>query len=130
MSGFNFDDFMSKYSSKEKIAQAKIEKEKSDTPIKEKGGLLKNFPKIQRTLDLHGHTTNEAKREIKRFIENMKLQRIQTVKIITGRGWHSKDFKAVLPQLTEQLLAQLKKEGFIYQFKKEKTGGAFLVYIL
>jgi DNA-nicking Smr family endonuclease len=127
----NFEELIEEYSSQEDIRRAMREKKsgepKRPTPLSEK---LKNYPKPEKELDLHNKTANEAKREIRWFLENAKHNRIRTVRIITGKGLHSQDFKSVLPEITEQKLAELKREGLILSFKKEKTGGSYVVYLV
>lgn len=118
---FNEADFDSVRREKDAGEWVETEKETEDP--------LKNYPKVQRVLDLHGYNANEAQKEIRRFLTNAKSAQLQTIQIITGRGWHSPDFKAVLPEITEKKLAELKKEDIVYRFKKEKSGGAFIVYL-
>jgi len=90
---------------------------------------LQDYPKIQREIDLHGKSGHEARGEIDRFINSCQNQRIRTVKIITGKGLHSKHQISVLPEVTEQKLAELKRSGLVLNWKQEKGGGAFVVYL-
>jgi DNA-nicking Smr family endonuclease len=127
----NLDELMEAYSSPTDIRRAMRDKQSGEPEkpitLSEK---LKKYPKPERELDLHNKTVNEAQREIGNFLINAKSSRIRTVRIITGKGLHSQDFKSVLPETTEQKLAEFKRTGIILNFKKEKTGGSFIVYLV
>jgi len=90
---------------------------------------LQDYPKIQRETDLHGMSGSEAKHEIDRFIQSAQQQRIRTVRIVTGKGLHSKHQISVIPEVTEERLAELKRLGLVLTWKREKSGGAFVVYL-
>jgi DNA-nicking Smr family endonuclease len=94
---------------------------------------LHNYPPPQETLDLHGCTGQEAEDKVQRFVEEACRRCIQTLRIITGKGLHSPGGKAVLPDIVEQKLILLKKEGDIVGFQWEKKvkskSGALLVYL-
>ena len=95
---------------------AEAMKEKAEGETEEERTMaerLKDYPKIQRETDLHGMSGHEARGEIDRFINSAQNQRIRTVKIITGKGLHSKHQVSVLPEVTEQKLAELKKSGLV-----------------
>ena len=111
--------------------------------LKEKGGAdkvavsdrekLKSYPLPQDELDLHGKTGAEAERKTAYFIRTTASLRLRTVRIITGKGLHS-DGPAVLPDVVETKLKELKAENRIFDFaweKKEKhKSGAVIVYLL
>ena len=99
----------------------------SEPPV---GELVKDYPGPQRELDLHGHTGSEAMFELRNFIERSVNQRIRTVRVITGKGLHSQHMKSVLPELTEKKLAELRRAGNVLTFRREKTGGSYLVYLV
>ncbi len=63
--------------------------------------------KKPKTLDLHGLTANEAKDEIRRFLDRLIAQTHGkfTVRIITGKGLHSRD-GAVLPREAHHFVSQ------------------------
>lgn len=127
----NWENLIEQYSSEASIEAAKHEKAAGEFIEKAQESPIENYPKKpQRILDLHGHTVDEAKREIRHFLQNAQAKKIRTVQVITGRGWHSPNFKAVLPEITEKLLAELKRENLVKQFKKERSGGSFIVYLL
>lgn len=126
----SMDELLEAYSSKEDIQNAMGEKAKGEQEEEiTDSEQLRSYPKPQRELDLHGHTTTEAKREIENFLFNAKVANIKTVRIITGKGVHSPNFKSVLPEITEQKIAEMRRKRVVFSFKKEKTGGAFIVYL-
>ena len=46
---------------------------------------------IERSIDLHGYTLDEANKEISNFIENCYLDRVKKINVITGKGMRSKN---------------------------------------
>ena len=46
---------------------------------------------LQRSIDLHGFTLEEANKEISKFIENCYLNKVKKIKVITGKGMRSKN---------------------------------------
>lgn len=127
----NLEELIDAYSSQKDIESALREKKAGEPSTTEDvGEKVKRYPKPEWELDLHNRTIDEAKREIGNFLVNAKGKRIQTVRIITGKGLHSPNFKSVLPKVTEQKLAELKRNQLVLSFKKDRTGGAFLVYLL
>ena len=46
---------------------------------------------IEKTIDLHGYTLDEANKKIYEFIENCFLQGVNKINIITGKGLRSKN---------------------------------------
>ena len=46
---------------------------------------------IEKTIDLHGYTLDEANKKISEFIENCFLQGVNKINIITGKGLRSKN---------------------------------------
>jgi len=126
----NLDELLDTYSSKSDIHEAMKEKQAGEFVEEESmGEKVKDYPKPQRELDLHGKKANEAEREIEWFLNNAQKVRIRTVRIISGKGLHSTNLKSVLPEVTERKIADLKQEGLILNFKREKTGGSFIVYL-
>jgi len=124
------DDIIKLYTSKTNVENAIREKNDSNDEIDDFGVLIKDYPKVQRKLDLHGMTSAEAMFQIDNFINGCIAHRVLTVRVITGKGLHSKHFKSVLPELTEKKLAELKRNKKVLSFKKEKDGGAFNVYLI
>lgn len=96
--------------------------------------IIKDYPiKSQRSLNLHELKAEEAKIEIDSFIRNMRKKGFQTIKIITGKGIHSKEGKSVLRDVTEEKIAELKKEGLVLSFRwdnqRKRKSGAIIVYL-
>ena len=46
---------------------------------------------IEKSIDLHGYTLDEANQKISQFIENCFLQGVSKINIITGKGLRSKN---------------------------------------
>jgi len=46
---------------------------------------------VQKTIDLHGYTLEEANKKIFQYIENCYLNNIDKINIITGKGLRSKN---------------------------------------
>ena len=46
---------------------------------------------IEKTIDLHGYTLEEANKKISEYIENCYLDNIDKINIITGKGLRSKN---------------------------------------
>lgn len=94
------------------------------------GEIVKDYPGPQRDIDLHGHTSQEAMFELENFLNRSIHQRVRTVRVVTGKGLHSKHMISVLPELTEKKLAEFRRAGKILAFKREKNGGSYLVYLV
>ena len=94
---------------------------------------VKDYPPPQKSLDLHGCTGQEAELKTVSFIANSRRQGLQTIQIITGKGLHSPGGKAVLPDVVEQQLRLLKRQGDLVSFRWEKRvkgkSGMVLVYL-
>ena len=46
---------------------------------------------LERSIDLHGFTLEEANKEISKFIENCYLNKVKKINVITGKGTRSKN---------------------------------------
>ena len=46
---------------------------------------------LERSIDLHGFTLEEANKEISKFIENCFLNKVKKINVITGKGMRSKN---------------------------------------
>ncbi len=94
---------------------------------------IKSYPQPQRKLDLHGLTSLEAEAETERFISVAMSDGLKTVRVITGKGYHSLS-GPVLRDKIEILANLLKKNGKILSWKwekkyKEKSGSiVFFLY--
>ncbi len=87
---------------------------------------------VQGHLDLHGHTRDEARASLSRFVEASRRKGHRCVLVITGRGLHSKD---QLPVIKEQMKHWLARGGIARQVLAFSTarphdGGTGAVYLL
>ena len=120
----DMDEIMKEYTSRSDVQSAMEEKAAGEFVEEELAGeAVKDYPSVQREIDLHNKTGNEAKMDIKRFVDSCHHQNIKTVRVITGKG------TGVVLRATEQLLSSLRKDRRILTFQKEKTGGSFIVYL-
>jgi DNA-nicking Smr family endonuclease len=118
--------------------QQQMLKEKKDISARTKPSALtvneriKSFPVPQEELDLHGYTAMEAESRAETFIRNARLRRLRTVRVIVGKGLHSNG-KAVLPNVVETKIIQLKQNRLVLSYKWEKKdkrkSGALIVYL-
>jgi DNA-nicking Smr family endonuclease len=111
---------------KEKIAASSEKIELSKTTK------LSKYPGPQDEIDLHGLKGDEAELKADFFIRDSKARGLVTIRIIVGKGTHSEG-RAVLPDIVEGKIIDLKREGQIYTFKWEKSkklkSGAVIVYL-
>ena len=47
---------------------------------------------LERSIDLHGYTLEEANKKISEFLENCYLNKVKKINVITGKGLRSKNF--------------------------------------
>ena len=122
----SLSDISSQNLIKEKIAASskKIELSKSTK--------LSKYPEPQDEIDLHGLKGDEAELKADFFIRDSKARGLVTIRIIVGKGTHSEG-RAVLPDIVEGKIIDLKREGQIYSFKWEKgrklKSGAVIIYL-
>ena len=97
--------------------------------LKEK---LRRYPAPQAQLDLHGDTALIAQQRADSFLRRAGAAGTLTVRIIVGKGLHSED-GAVLPDVIEDLLVALKRDGHVLTFRWDKglkrKSGAVIVYL-
>jgi DNA-nicking Smr family endonuclease len=90
------------------------------------------YPAPQEELDLHRRTGFEAQHRIESFVQTARGKGLLTLRIITGKGLHS-DGPAVLPEVTESKLLELRERGLVLAFRWEKEkkerSGAIIVYL-
>lgn len=129
----SFGEELKKNLGKQDMGSILKEKAESGKPPLSEREKLKFYPPPQDELDLHGNTGAEAERRTAAFIRTTTSLRLRTVRIITGKGLHS-DGPAVLPDVVEIKLKELKGENRIFAFvweKKEKhKSGSVMVYLL
>jgi DNA-nicking Smr family endonuclease len=96
------------------------------------GERIKSYPEPQEELDLHGYTAVQAESRTETFIRSARLRRLRTVRVIVGKGQHSNG-KAVLPDVVEARIIQLKQNRLVLSYKWEKKdkrkSGALIVYL-
>ncbi len=97
--------------------------------LKEK---LRRYPTPQAQLDLHGDTALIAQQRADSFLRTAGAAGTLTVRIIVGKGLHSED-GAVLPDVVEDLLVGLKRDGRVLTFRWDnglkRKSGAVIVYL-
>ncbi|MBL0714663.1 MAG: Smr/MutS family protein [Desulfosarcina sp.] len=97
--------------------------------LKEK---LRRYPSPQTQLDLHGATVRKARPRTDAFIRTARTDGLFTVRIIVGKGLHSEG-GAVLPDVIEDHLVALKREGLVLTYRWEnrvkRKSGAVIVYL-
>lgn len=110
-------------------------REKSDRPPPEPLPLkkrLKRYPPPQEELDLHGYTAKEAESRTESYLRSCWRNGLFTVQIIVGRGIHS-PYGAVLPDVIEDLLIRLKRDGLLLWFEWDRRtksqSGAAIAYL-
>ncbi len=98
----------------------------------EKPPCINELPQPQAELDLHGFTADPAERRVRTFLGEAAIQKLKTVRIITGKGLHS-DGPAVLPDVTELVLQEQKSAGQVVHYRWDKKlrqkSGAVIVYL-
>ena len=123
-------ELLEAFSSPAHVQEALREKGDAQEGLSSKGDQLKHYPHPQQTFDLHGLTGAEAERAAERFLRTVANQRLRTVRLITGRGLHSKGGQPVLPEVIENLLTRLRQSRKVLEFKWESGRGAVLVYLV
>ena len=101
---------------------------------------LHHQTQLERSIDLHGYTLQEANKEITKFIENCYLNRVKKINVITGKGMRSKSaedpyksselsiLKHSIPEFINSNVELMKKIKNI-DGTDEKNLGSFNVYL-
>ncbi len=93
---------------------------------------LKRYPRVQGQLDLHGATAIKAQQRTDAYVRTAHADGLFTLRIIVGKGLHSES-GAVLPDVVEDQLIQLKRDGLVLAYRWEKgvkrKSGAVIVYL-
>jgi DNA-nicking Smr family endonuclease len=94
---------------------------------------LKRYPLVQGQLDLHGATAMKAQQRTEAYVRTAHADGLFTLRIIVGKGLHSES-GAVLPDVVEDRLIQLKRDGLVLAYRWEKgvkrKSGAVIVYLV
>ncbi len=93
---------------------------------------LERYPSPQDQLDLHGHRSHEAVRRTRAFVRSRSHRGLWTLRIIVGKGLHSEN-GPVLPDVVENTLSALQREGVVLAFRWEgrskRRSGSVIVYL-
>ena len=91
-------------------------------------GVLKSM-KPQAELDLHGVTGDVARHLVEQFLTESVAKRLQKVRIVHGRGLHSKEGQAVLPELVAEIV---KKSPLVraYGNPPPAEGGSGAIWVI
>ena len=83
---------------------------------------------VQKKLDLHGLTAEEARSEVENFLKEAKKQGLRKVLIIHGKGYHS----AGRPVLKNEVIKLLERSPLAGEFgtAERKDGGSGAVWVL
>jgi len=93
---------------------------------------LRGYPRQpQETLDLHRCKCQEALSKLTQFIRDSINARLKTIRIVTGRGLHSVNGKAILRNAIGFRLEQMRMTRTVHDYKLEKSskGGSYMVYL-
>jgi DNA-nicking Smr family endonuclease len=130
----SFDELLEK-SLSDISSQNLIKKKKAASSEKielSKSTKLSKYPGPQDEIDLHGLKGDEAELKADFFIRDSKARGLVTIRIIVGKGTHSEG-RAVLPDIVEGKIIDLKRDGHIHTFKWEKgkklKSGAVIIYL-
>ena len=82
---------MKKISDKDKKDWQAFIDSKDSIPDKDRIQYKKNFSKIEKIIDLHGFTLEDANKEIEKFIFKCFKGGVNKINIITGKGSRSKN---------------------------------------
>jgi DNA-nicking Smr family endonuclease len=115
----------------------------SNEKLPNKDFKLKKYSSIKtRSIDLHGHTLDDANKVINNFIENCYEEKVNKIIVVTGKGLHSKNekdpyvsrdlsiLKYSVPEFIENNFDLMKKILEIKDAEIEDGGsGAFYIYL-
>jgi DNA-nicking Smr family endonuclease len=83
------------------------------------------YLEVDAECDLHGLTAREAEREVLRFVESSQRTGMRWVRIIVGKGLHSKDGKGTLRDHVVGALSQRAAARYVLAFRTapQRLGG-------
>jgi len=97
-----------------------VHKREKDLAPKEQKRFLRPLPsRPDHTLDLHGMLKDDALRKVEITVKDMKARGYLVLRIITGKGKHSKN-EPVIRDAVNDLLFQLKRAGHLKNILWEK----------
>lgn len=91
--------------------------------------LRKGYWVIQKSIDLHGMISDEAKAYVVQFIAECKKNNIRCVRIVHGKGFNSRNKEPILKNKLKHWLAQ-KEEVIAYAQARVHDGGSGAVVVL
>jgi len=104
----------------------------SEKPFLSKSSRPAKHSEPQDEIDLHGLKGDEAELKTDFFIRDSKARGLVTIRIIVGKGTHSEG-RAVLPDIVEGKIINLKREEEVHTFKWEKgkklKSGSVIIYL-
>ncbi|MCK5614298.1 Smr/MutS family protein [Candidatus Pacearchaeota archaeon] len=128
----SFEELLDEYSSSADVEKALSEKQASLEEV-DPINVKRDYPRPQDELDLHNFTGEEARRKTESYIRNSQRNKLKTIRIITGKGIHSENAKAVVRGIVSETVISLKKEGLVsdyeWESKTEQRSGAIIVYL-
>ncbi|MFN8007718.1 MAG: Smr/MutS family protein [Terriglobia bacterium] len=98
--------------------------------------LLRNLRKghftVEASLDLHGLNLREAKELFEAFLKASLQKNLGCIRVVHGRGQHSKDGQAVLKENVQKWLRsrRLRRHVIAYTSAQLRDGGCGAMYIL
>lgn len=130
----SFDELLEKSltnKSSQALIKEKIASSSEKVELSNKSTLIK-YPEPQDEIDLHGLKGTEAELKTDFFIRDSKARGLVTIRIIVGKGTHSEG-RAILPDIVEGKIIDLKREGQIHTFRWEKgkklKSGSVIIYL-
>ncbi|HEU0187283.1 MAG TPA: Smr/MutS family protein [Gallionellaceae bacterium] len=84
---------------------------------------------VQDSIDLHGNTSDEARRLLANFLQEATQRGLRCVNIIHGKGWHSEGGEGVLKLRTRHWLSQ-HAQVLAFCEPPEHAGGGGAVWVL
>lgn len=133
-SGEHFTGIFEESFSPEEFKHLLAEKNKNDSggPLRSIAERIRDYPLPLAAIDLHGCTAAEALKKTDSFLLASRQKRIFTVRIITGRGTHSKG-EAVLPAVVAERVEALKNKGVVlaarWEGRRGSSSGSLIVYL-
>lgn len=89
------------------------------------------WPEPEKTVDLHGLKADEAATRIRSALRTARMEGRVSIRLITGKGLHSDQGRAVLRDVADHILSDLQRTGEVRAFRWEqrtkKRSGAVLV---
>lgn len=92
--------------------------------------LRRGQPPVQGSLDLHGLTSNEARKLLQEFLREMAQRGLRCVRVIHGKGWQTGGGEGILKPRTRHWLTQCAEVlAFCETSPHEGGGGAVKVLL-